>query len=261
MKKKQWPDLVMIERHGYSYAQLMREQAERSGVLRFDLGMLEHEAPLVERGRLQAAARGRWLRQLPAHRQPTVVLVSPFVRTCETNEIQLAEWGIPLTQLTVKVDERLREFEHGDLTYLTRRGRRELHPEEEEKERLAGLLDYAQAVGQSIRSKAQDMLSLRDDLQGLYAGERVLLVSHSRATQCGLAGLLNLTDEQFELLIRSGDVANCSITTLVPCSECDVLVPDPEQPYLGDPLSAAAKARDWFAFWNPGCFCVKQPKA
>jgi len=234
MKKKQWPDLLWIVRHGRSYAQDKRDEAERSGALQFELGMEEDQAPLVDKGRLQAHARGLWFGQLPVDQQPTVVLVSPFIRAHQTADCMLAASGIPLDKLIVKIDPRLGELRHGDLTYYTRKGREQFRHEVQKMDEV-GELEYRQPNGENRWDVVDRLRSLVAELRTLYAGERVLIVSHSATLRCLRYLLEHLTEEEFLAIVRAHDAANCSVTSYSRCPNSGLLVPA-AVPYLGDPL-------------------------
>lgn len=234
MKKKEWPDLAWVVRHGRSYAQDKRDEAEASGALQFELGMEEHLAPLVDKGRQQAHARGLWFGRLPVDQQPTVVLVSPYVRAGQTSDVLLAASGIPLNRLFVKVEPRLAELRHGELTYYTSKGREQFRDEVEKLER-AGVLAYRQPNGESRWDVVEKLRPLVEELRTLYAGERVLMVSHSATLRCLRYLLEHLTEEGFLAIVRGHDAANCSVTSYVRCPNSGLLVPG-ATPYLGDPL-------------------------
>lgn len=234
MKKKEWPDRAWVVRHGRSYAQDKRDEAEASGALQFELGMEEHLAPLVDKGRRQAHARGLWFGQLPVDQQPTVVLVSPFIRAGQTWDGILAASGIPLEKLTVKVDPRLAELRHGDLTYFTCKGREQFLHEVQKLDEV-GELAYRQPNGESRWDKVEALRPLVEELRTLYAGERVLMVTHSATLRCLRYLLEHLTEEKFLAIVRGHDAANCSVTGYVRCPNSGLLVPE-ATPYLGDPL-------------------------
>lgn len=234
MKKKKWPDRILVVRHGRSHAQELRDAAERSGALQFELGMPEANAPLVETGRKQAEARGRWLGRLPAEEQPTVVLVSPFVRARQTAEIMLAASGICPDKLVVLIDDRLRELHHGDLTYFTRKGR-EQFPAETEKFEKVGELEYRQPNGENRWDVVERLRPLVLELRTRHKGQRVLLVTHSAVIRCLRYLLENLSEEKFLAAVRADDAANCSVTSYVRNRKTGRLKPD-YVPYLGDPL-------------------------
>jgi broad specificity phosphatase PhoE len=231
--EKEWPDRLMVVRHGRSLAQDKRDEAELSGALQFELGMEEDQAPLVEKGRLQAEARGRWLGNLPADQKPTVWLVSPFVRARQTAEIILANSGIPLESVTWKMDPRLGELRHGDLTYFTRKGREQFRHEVQKMDEV-GELEYRQPNGENRWDVVERLRPLVDELKTLHAGERVMVVSHSATIRCLRYLLEQLTADEFLAIVRGKDPANCSVTSYVR-SESGVLVPD-SVPYLGAPL-------------------------
>ena len=234
LKKNEWPDRLMIVRHGYSYAQKQRHEAEKSGALQFELGMPEEDAPLIRRGKRQARARGKWLAQLPADQKPTVVLVSPFLRARQTAERVLAASGMLLENLTIKIDPRLGELRHGDLTYFTTKGRAQFRHEVQKMDEV-GELEYRQPNGENRWDVVARLRPLVEELRNVYAGERVLMVSHSATIRCLRYLIENLTEGEFLAIVRGSDAANCSVTSYVRDSKRGLLVPD-AVPYFGDPL-------------------------
>ena len=86
------------------------------------------DTPLSPLGEQQARALGRWFAQMPAERQPTVVLCSPYVRARETARIVLEVAGIDRARVTCQADERLREKEFGLLDRLTKFGIKQKFP-------------------------------------------------------------------------------------------------------------------------------------
>jgi probable phosphoglycerate mutase len=233
-RKEKWPTSLWIVRHARSYAQEKRQAAEKSGALSFDLGMPEDQAPLVERGRKQAIIRGKWFRNLPVDQRPTVILVSPYVRTRQTAELISKQLGVHPSKVRIIVEDRLRELVHGDYSYFTEKGMQQLHPDEVEKLERMGPLDYSQPNGENRWDVVARLHSLIADLQTVYAGERVLLVTHSAVVRCIRYLLENLDEQQFLQIVHESDAANASVTSYVRRGR--KLVPAPV-PYLGDPLA------------------------
>lgn len=242
MKTRKWPDRIWIVRHARSLGQDLRGAAEKSGALSFDLGMEEKQVPLVKRGWRQAAARGRWFGKIPKNQQPTVVLVSPFVRTRQTARAIAQASGIPPERLRIVVEPRLRELRHGRLNCITRKGFRERFPEEVEKLRRLGELSYRQPDGENRWDVVKRLRSLIDDLSTVYRNERVLIVTHSGVIRCLRYLLQNMTEAEFLEAVRNGDAANCSVTSYVRDRSSGELVPD-AVPYLGNPLDGQRPPR------------------
>ena len=104
------------------------------------------------------------------------VFVSDLARAVETAEIAFAGTDIP-----VLLDRRLRELDYGELNGASadaigaERGRR---------------VDVPFPGGESYRGAVARVASFLDDVRGVYAGERILLIGHT-ATRWALDHLLD----------------------------------------------------------------------
>ena len=122
---------VWLARHGESAGNRARDEAEANGSAVIDLPTRDMDVPLSDLGERQATALGRWIGEMEGREQPTVVLVSSYVRAKQTAEIALKAAG--LEHLPRVYDERLREREFGVLDGLTKRGIKERFPDEAER--------------------------------------------------------------------------------------------------------------------------------
>ena len=78
----------------------------------------QNDSPLTERGREQARANGRLLREIAAPLDRFRFFASPLHRTCMTMEIVRDAAGLPPTFYLA--DRRLMEIDFGDHTWMTR---------------------------------------------------------------------------------------------------------------------------------------------
>src|SRR3954469_4093650 len=94
MGTQTWPDRLLLVRHGESAGNVARDRAEAGGLPLIDIAERDMDVPLSKQGEQQAMALGRWLGELPAYEQPTVVLTSPYVRAVMTTDIALDASGL-----------------------------------------------------------------------------------------------------------------------------------------------------------------------
>src|SRR5688572_2687483 len=127
--EQKWPQTLWIVRHGQSAGNVARDAAEAAGLPLIDILTRDVDTPLSDLGREQAQALGRWFADMREPQRPTVVLCSPYVRALETAQIVLEVAGLPLSAITFRADERLREKEFGILDRLTKHGIVRKYPE------------------------------------------------------------------------------------------------------------------------------------
>ena len=118
--EQKWPQEIWVVRHGQSAGNVARDLAEAANGHRIDIAERDVDVPLSELGMRQSEALGAWFAALPVQKRPTVVLHSPYVRAAETANLLMQQ--LDRSDLTVRVDERLREKEFGVLDRLTVRG-------------------------------------------------------------------------------------------------------------------------------------------
>ena len=118
--EQKWPQEIWLVRHGQSAGNVARDAAEAASGLLIDIAERDVDVPLSKLGERQSQALGSWFGALPDEARPTVVLHSPYVRAAETARLIMA--GMPGTDLSIQVDERLREKEFGVLDRLTTHG-------------------------------------------------------------------------------------------------------------------------------------------
>ncbi|MBV9272233.1 MAG: histidine phosphatase family protein [Candidatus Eremiobacteraeota bacterium] len=205
---QQWPDELIIVRHGESAGNVARDRALAAGVGVIDIAKRDCDVPLSELGERQSVALGEWLARNAD--KPHAVLSSPFVRAQQTSHLSLKSAG--WEDVPVVVDERLREKEFGILDRLTRRGIEETHPDQADMSARLGKFYYRPPGGESWTDVILRLRSIVDTLTRDYARRRVLVVAHQVVVLC-FRYLFECLDERAILAIdREGDVANCSTT-------------------------------------------------
>src|SRR5690349_11381361 len=85
-----WPAVLTLVRHGESLGNVANDQAYATKAESLDLAVNDPSVELSDRGVRQAQALGKRLGDLPAREQPTVVVVSSYVRAQQTADHVLA---------------------------------------------------------------------------------------------------------------------------------------------------------------------------
>ena len=211
--EQKWPDAIWIVRHGQSAGNVAREAAEAAAHPLIDIAWRDMDTPLSPLGEQQARALGRWFAAMPAERQPTVVLCSPYVRAQDTARIVLEVAGIDRANVTWQADERLREKEFGLLDRLTKYGIKQKFPELAEQRAHVGKFYFRPPGGESWCDVILRLRSMLDTITREYRRERLLIVGHQVIVNC-YRYLLERMDEATILDIdRVTDVPNCSVTS------------------------------------------------
>jgi broad specificity phosphatase PhoE len=204
-----WPECLWLVRHGESQGNVANALALKQRALRLEVELNDAQIELSRAGIEQAKALGAWIGAHPPDEQPTVALVSPYVRARETARIVLD--GANLAGLPVSYDERLRDREQGVLDRLTGAGFRDRYPEEAQRQSYVGKFWYRPTGGESWADVVLRIRSVLLDLRLSLAGERVLVISHDMPILAFRYVLEGLTPD--EALALSGMVQNCSVTT------------------------------------------------
>lgn len=206
-----WPQNLIIVRHGQSAGNVARDIAHEALADRIALLNRDADVSLSDLGREQARALGRWFADLPADQRPDVLLSSPYLRALETAEIFRSAGGTPGSE-PICFDERLREKEFGILDGLTTSGVANVFPEQAEFRRLLGKFYHRPPGGESWCDVILRLRSVLDTISLHFRGRRVMIFTHQVVVLC-MRYILETLDEAAILQIdREGDVANCAIT-------------------------------------------------
>jgi broad specificity phosphatase PhoE len=211
--EQKWPDVLWIVRHGESAGNVARDTAEAAGLALIDIKTRDVDVPLSPLGEQQATALGNWFRQLSPEERPTVVLTSPYARARETARLALEMAGVERDEVTLTVDERLREKEFGILDRLTRFGIQEKYPELAQARSALGKFYFRPPGGESWCDVVLRLRSVIDTITRDHRGERVLVVSHQVVVNCFRYLLERMSEEQILALDRAKEIANCSVTS------------------------------------------------
>jgi 2,3-bisphosphoglycerate-dependent phosphoglycerate mutase len=215
-ENQKWPDRLWIVRHGESAGNLARSAAVSAQQPIIDIALRDPDVALSELGHHQAEALADWFARLPANERPNVVLTSTYVRARQTAETVCARGGVdPDDELTFVIDERLREKEFGVLDRLTRWGIEASYPEQAEFRRRLGKFYHRPPGGESWCDVILRLRSVLDTVSLHYSrpGSRVLVVGHQVIVLCLRYLIEELTEEEILAIDRSGEVANCGVTS------------------------------------------------
>ncbi|MER6809695.1 histidine phosphatase family protein [Spirillospora sp. NPDC000708] len=208
----QWLNLT---RHGESTGNLAYQAVEGTDAEETGIPERDADVPLSERGRAQAAALGRWLAALPEDERPTLVAVSPYLRTLDTARLALAETSYARPQdpggLRMTVDERIRDREQGILQGLTWIGVQRRYPDEADRLKRLGKFYYRPPGGESWADLALRLRSFYRDLEAEAPGGRALVVTHDAIVVMTRYLVEDLTERQV-LEVEKEPVANASVT-------------------------------------------------
>ncbi|MDQ6670201.1 MAG: histidine phosphatase family protein [Chloroflexota bacterium] len=209
---QKWPDVLWIARHGESAGNVARERAYLAQESLIDIPIRDPDVALSELGERQANALGRWFAGMPEDDRPNVVLASTYLRARQTADAVRDTGGTAPGDLTLLVDERLREKEFGVLDRLTRWGIQDKYPEQAEFRQRLGKFYHRPPGGESWCDVILRLRSVIDTLTREYAGERVLIVGHSVVVLCFRYLFERLTEEEILAIDRTDEVANCAVT-------------------------------------------------
>ncbi|HUP85432.1 MAG TPA: histidine phosphatase family protein [Acidimicrobiales bacterium] len=209
-----WPSSLLIVRHGESAGNVARDKAEAEGLPMIDIVDRDMDVPLSRLGERQATALGQWIADLPSDEQPTVVYTSPYVRARETASRALEAAGRRAEdEVTLVIDERLREREFGVLDRLTRRGITERYPEQAAFRAHLGKFYHRPPGGESWADVILRLRSFIDTISRECRGERILVVSHQVVVLMFRYILEHLSEQEILAIDRDHDLANCSVTS------------------------------------------------
>lgn len=203
-----WPASLALVRHGESLGNVAHAVAYAAQAEVLDLPVNDPSVELSDLGVRQATALGKRLGDEPAGAQPTVVLVSPYVRAQQTADHLLATAG--LEHLPRHADERLRDREQGLLDKMTWYGVRKRYPAEADRRAHLGKFWYRPPGGESWADVGLRIRDVLRDIRAEYAGERVLVVSHDVPILLTRYVLEHLSPD--DAVALSGQVRNCAIT-------------------------------------------------
>ena len=211
-REQKWPDLLWLVRHGESAGNVARDAAEAAGMPRIDIAQRDIDVPLSALGERQARALGRWIGGLPEEERPTVLLTSPYLRARTTTHLALESAGITPDEITLVIDERLREREFGILDGLTRVGIEQRYPDQAALRSAIGKFYHRPPGGESWCDVILRLRSVIDTITREFRQERVVIVCHQVIVLCFRYLLERMTEEEILAIDRAHEIANCAVT-------------------------------------------------
>jgi broad specificity phosphatase PhoE len=204
-------ELILV-RHGESEGNIAREAAEAEQADEILIDQRDPDVPLSGRGRSQAEAVGHWLTELSGERRPSVAWCSPYTRARQTAELALATAGM---QVSLHVDERLRDRELGILDRLTSRGVTARYPDEARRRRYLGKMYYRPPGGESWADMALRLRSFLADLDRAHEAGCGLVVCHDAVILVLRYILEELSEKQVLDIAAGQSLGNGSVSRLV----------------------------------------------
>lgn len=207
-------ELILV-RHGESQGNVAAAEAYEQDLEAIEVDERDADVELSSAGRDQARALGLALATAADDERPDVVWCSPYVRALQTARIALEAADL---ELSVRVDERLRDRELGILDRLTFTGVQARHPEEAELRKRLGKFYHRPSGGESWADVALRLRSVLVDLDRAEDGRRVLVVCHDAVVMLIRYVCEQMTEAQI-LETESEPVRNVSITRLSRASD------------------------------------------
>jgi broad specificity phosphatase PhoE len=208
-----WPDRLWIVRHGQSSGNVARDHAHAAGLVHIDIAERDVDVPLSALGEAQSRALGGWFAAMPADRQPSIVLSSPYLRALQTAELVRQAGGFAPDARRV-LDERLREREFGVLDRLTSAGIAQHFPDQADARTRMGKFYHRPPGGESWCDVILRLRSVLDTVSLHHAspGSRVLIVAHQVVVLCLRYLIEDMTESEILAIDHADDVANCGVT-------------------------------------------------
>ena len=203
---------LWLVRHGESIANVAAADADREGHDVIRTQFRDADVPLSPLGERQAAALGEWLALNSTEYKPHAAWVSSYLRAQQTIAIAMSNAGF---DMSVRVDERLRDRELGILDLLTTQGVENRLPDEATRRHWLGKFYYRPPGGESWADVALRLRSFLRDLD-LYAdGQCVLVAAHDAVILIFLYLCNELSEQQLLDFSLTHTVTNGSVTKLL----------------------------------------------
>ncbi len=211
------PKTLVLIRHGESEANFYLNKVIKGEIFNFppELTKLrDWDIKLTERGQKQAYKTGQYLKN--NFGLFDACFISPQRRAVETFEEILKgykdETIIKNFRDKARQDSRLREKDHGAISYLTPEEIRRFFPHEHERREKEGKLPYRSLGGESWYDvKDLRVGSFLNTIYRDHPGESILVIGHSITISCFRMKLERLSEEQVLKFIETESLENCGI--------------------------------------------------
>ncbi len=183
---------------------------------KFALMVSDSSTPGTDLGKAQAVEVGRHLSGITEI--PDKIIISPYLRAQETLAGIAQGWPelarrIEVDERYVKVDEKLREQEHGLATlYNDRRVFFVFHPEQRELFDLEGHYRYRYPNGENIPSVRERASLEIDSVIRNYSGKRIFTIAHHLMNLSMMGEIENWDEKEFLRMDKEEKPLNCGAT-------------------------------------------------
>lgn len=209
-----WPSLLMVARHGYSFANERKDRAKAAGrEPSWTEVERDQDTPLTPLGHQQAFDLGVMIGQFQPD-LPDVIVTSPYTRAKQTTQGVVR--GIrslhPAFDPRTVVEERVREIEFGIMDGIDRATFRKLFPSEADRRERDGKYYYRPPGGENRPDVRLRVHSVLDTLNRDYVGAKVLIVCHSVVVLAFRSLIERWEEDEYLQVDREDDVRNCGLT-------------------------------------------------
>ncbi len=215
-----WPSLLMVVRHGYSFANKRKDDAKKAGLEpSWTEVERDQDTELTPLGHEQAFELGVMIglgdrRAIDFSETPEVIITSPYVRAKQTTSDTVR--GIhsihPTYSPRIVVEERVREIEFGIMDGIDRATFRKLFPSEADRRERDGKYYYRPPGGENRPDVRLRVHSVLDTLNRDYVGMKVLIVCHSVVVLAFRSLIERWEEDEYLQVDKEDDVVNCGLT-------------------------------------------------
>lgn len=202
---------LWVIRHGESIGNVARHEAEKYEALQIETPHREPDVPLSELGKEQAKRLGKWFAS--QMEKPTIIYTSPYIRAMETTQILVESAGFSHDEITIKLDERLRERELGVFDCLTKEGAMLKYPDLCDLRERWGKFYFRPPGGESWADVVLRLRSFIETDLSKLSGENILIVTHEVVIRCFRYILEHLNEPEILAIDAASDVENGAITS------------------------------------------------
>lgn len=205
------PKSLWLIRHGESIGNVARHEAERHKALQIETPHREPDVPLSELGREQAKRLGKWF--AAQTEKPAIIYTSPYIRAMETTQILAESAGFERNEITIKLDERLRERELGVFDCLTKEGAMLKYPDLCDLRERWGKFYFRPPGGESWADVVLRLRSFIETDLSKINEENFLIVTHEVVVRCFRYILEHLNEPEILAIDAASDVENGAVTS------------------------------------------------
>lgn len=218
-----WPKLLMIARHGYSFANERKDKAKLAGrEPSWTEIERDQDTELTPLGHQQAfdlgVMIGRSVYEHEGNREPNdlpeVIITSPYTRAKQTTYdfVRGVQSVVPDYSPRIVVEERVREIEFGIMDGIDRATFRKLFPSEADRRERDGKYYYRPPGGENRPDVRLRVHSVLDTLNRDYVGMKVLVVCHSVVVLAFRSLIERWEENEYLQVDKEDDVKNCGLT-------------------------------------------------